>query len=77
MTLRGGLQRANIGLFIADIGHGDHGLAAHGLEFFLPALQWLNASPAQHHRGALFGESQGGGFADAGAGAGDEGNFSL
>ncbi|MNL50851.1 hypothetical protein D3C87_1739030 [compost metagenome] len=77
MTLRGGLQRTDIGLFIADIGHGDLGLTALGLDFFLHALQRLDASPAQHHRRTLFGKSQGGGFADAGTGAGDEGDFSL
>ncbi|MNN09271.1 hypothetical protein D3C81_1221490 [compost metagenome] len=77
MTLRGGLQRTDVGLFIADVGHGNLGLPALGTDFLLHALQRLNAPPAQHHRGALFGEPQRSGFADAGTGAGDEGDFSL
>ncbi|MNN68984.1 hypothetical protein D3C81_1847320 [compost metagenome] len=77
MALCGRLQRTDVGLFIADIGHGDLGLPALGTDFFLHALQRLNAAPAQHHCCALFGETQCSGFADAGTGAGNERNFSL
>ena len=77
MTLRGGLQRLDIGLFVTDIRHSDIGFPAQGVDFFLNALQRLDAAPAQHHRGALFGKAQRGGLTDAGTGASDEGDFSL
>ncbi len=64
-ALRGGLQRADVGLFLADIGDGDSACPPRAVDFFLHALQRLDATPAQHHRGALFGEPQRGGFADA------------
>jgi hypothetical protein len=43
-------------LLVADIGDGHFSLAAEAANFFLHALQWLDATPAQHHRGALLGK---------------------
>ncbi|MNY38877.1 hypothetical protein D3C86_1735300 [compost metagenome] len=77
VSLRGGFQCTDVGLLIADVGHGNFSAPAQSNDFFLHPLQRLHASPAEHDGGALLGEPQRGGLTDARTGAGHKGDFSL
>ncbi|MNP60690.1 hypothetical protein D3C76_1557940 [compost metagenome] len=72
MTPGGVLQGRDVGLLITDVGHGNVALPARGLNLFQYRLQRLLAAPAEHHRGALLGKTQGGSLANARTRASDE-----
>ncbi|MOA58965.1 hypothetical protein D3C78_1834740 [compost metagenome] len=64
MALGSGLDGADKGLFIADVGHSRFGLAAGLANGTGHRFQGRQGAPAQHYLGAFLSHARGGGSTD-------------
>ncbi|MNE11115.1 hypothetical protein D3C80_1038580 [compost metagenome] len=77
MLLRRGLDCADKGLLVADIGDLPMGVATRFSNGAGHSFQWRLITPAEHHGGALLGKASGGGGTNPGAGTGNECDLAL
>ncbi|MNE89665.1 hypothetical protein D3C80_1871030 [compost metagenome] len=77
MALGGSLDGADKCLLVTDIRHRPLSLAAGIADARGYCLQRFFITTAEHHRGALFGETFGRGRTNARTGTGDKSDFSL